>query len=206
MREKQLLFLFFVVLLNVSLTNCSFFSPEKADAKILSRSLKAEGNAEASAAVSEREVLGQIDQWSGQVMGMGFPAFQPIAPNARFPQSYLGQINQIRDVWKGVRERVAAANHPKSAEVQVYLAGVVGAWQARENALTELSTLLAQCTQAIQANTRDAGYMMGQDSTHPTVVNTLNQKVRAYSPPPEKSAATLSELRLKYKLTDSDIQ
>jgi hypothetical protein len=190
----------------LSLTGCSVFSPQKSDARILCKSLNAETSAANAAVSREREALNSIAQWSGGVASMGFPAFQPVAPNAQFPRAYQQQLNQVRDIWSGIRQRVSAGNHPKSAEIQVYLADLLSSWQTREQAIAELSNLLGQATQAIQSEPRVAGYMMGQVSTHPSVINTIYDKVRAYSPPVEKSASSVSELRVKYNLTDSDLR
>jgi hypothetical protein len=192
-------FLASVTLLSaLSCTGCSMLSPEKTEAKVLGKTLNSQAGAMTSAALRERQILIQISQWSGEVAGIGFPAFQPIPPNARFPRSYEQEVKQILQVWQAVHQRLSVDNHPTSAAIQVYLGEVVASLQQREAALGEIDNLLSQCANVIQT--------FNQAFSHPAVIDTLGQKVQAYAPPPDKASSVLSELRLKYKLTDADLQ
>lgn len=187
------------VLVAAALTGvaCSAFSPEAREARELGMILASEASQAASLAAKEQQVIGAVKSWGGMIGFAG--VFGDATRKAQEAQSMNGEVTAIANEYGRILTKLNGI-HPTSAPVQVPATQVKEFLRQRVDYLTGISSLLTAAAGRLPA------YQQAWNGSYPSEVGQINRQLGSYAPPPDVIARTLNDLRIQYKLTDSDLK
>jgi hypothetical protein len=186
-------------LLLLASASCGLLSPEKKEAKLLSRAIVFNTGAIDSANKNEALFMQQVGQWSGSIAFMGFPLSEsnPVAASAQAANQFMNSANSLRSAWQSIAGRFQDLA-PKSVPAQVALSEILTPINQHVQMVSEMQQLLNNAAGQLS-------HYQGDMFSHPTIINTIADKVKTYSPSPDRSSSILADLRIKYNLAEADL-
>jgi hypothetical protein len=184
---RQLLTLSVLGLLLVGLTSCS---KDKSEAARFCRFLKSQEQQAIQIDNQEGQTLQSVATWTGQLAFLGVGQARPEEAFALYRS-----VTPLQNAVNNLR-RSLEAQKIDAPFVQTTRNSLVGQFKAREDFWTEVCQSLG----------RTGGEMQNTAFAHvPPSLNSLVNRVRAYTPQQGQLQAAMTQLRSKFELSDSDI-